>query len=133
MFPFPDRRTEAVLVIIDAVAFELFVAERQRRLASRPEIDRGIIFVGDDLVENTADLQAGRVFAGRDVLAFDGFVNAFESADHERHLVRKFFKHVSEMFEIATNEKLRLLGRDIERHIRRVDGVGNLLHLRLET
>jgi hypothetical protein len=76
LFPFPDRRTEAVLVIITAVAFEFFVTERQRRLASRPEIDRGMVCVGDDLVKNTADLQAGRVFAGCDILAFNGLVNA---------------------------------------------------------
>ena len=36
------------------------------------------------------------------------------------------------MLEVAAYKKLWLLGRDVERLIHRVDGVGDLFHRRLE-
>ena len=119
-------------MIIDTVAFEFFVLERQRGLAGCPQINRGIGFVRDDFGENSADLQAGRIFARRSVIAFDCLVDAFEAANLECHFARKFFQDILEVLEIAADKKLRLFGGDIERLIHRVDGVGDLLHCRLK-
>ena len=94
MLPFPDRRPKSILVIIDAVSFQLFVAESQRSLAGRSQINWRIVFVGDDFVENAADLQSGGILTGRNVLAFDGLVDSFQSANMICHLARKFFQHV---------------------------------------
>ena len=40
LLPFPDRRTESILVIINAVAFQFLVAERQCGLAGRAQVNR---------------------------------------------------------------------------------------------
>src|SRR5437016_3191652 len=133
LFPFAHRRTKTVLVIVDAVAVKFFAPERERSLASCAQINRRIVFVCDDFGENAADLQTRRTLAGRSVITFDGFVDAFESANLKRHLTGKFFKHVLEVLEIATDEELWLFGRDVERVILSIDGVGDFLYLRLET
>ena len=65
-------------------------------------------------------------------MAFDGFVDAFESANFERHRAGKFFQHVFQVLKIAAHEELRLFGRDIECVSLRVDGVGDFFHGRLE-
>ena len=41
-------------------------------------------------------------------MACDRFVDAFKTANHKRHLPRKFLEHVPEMLEIAADEELRL-------------------------
>src|ERR1044071_10192632 len=101
MLPFPDRRPESILVVINAVAFQFHVAERQRTLAARAQVNGRIIFVRDDLRENSAYLQARRILTGRNVLAFDGFVNAFKTSRLISHLAGKFFErseeHTSEL------------------------------------
>src|SRR5581483_558381 len=114
------------------MAFELFVSERERGLTGCAQINRGIVFVRDDLGEDPADLEAGRILTSRRVITFDGFIDAPESADHKRHLTGKFFKHVSEMLKIATDKELGLLRSDVERVVLSVDGVGNFLYLRFE-
>ena len=58
MFPLADGRTEAFFVIIDAVALEFFVAKPERAVTGRPQINRGILFISNDLVEYTAHLEA---------------------------------------------------------------------------
>ena len=80
-------------MVINAVAFEFLVVERQRRFAGCAQVNRRIVFVGDDFGENSTDLQAGRILTGRNVLAFDCFVDAFESTNFKRHRARKFFQH----------------------------------------
>jgi hypothetical protein len=107
--------------------------EGQRSLTRGSQINRRIVFVRDDLRENAAHLQAGRILAGRNVLAFDRLVDAFQSANLIGHPARKFFKHVFQMLKIAADEKLRLARCDVERYVHRVNGVGDLLHLGLET
>ena len=57
-----------------------------------PQINRRIVFVCYDFSENSADLETGRILTGRSVVAFDRFVDAFESANFERHLAGKFFE-----------------------------------------
>ena len=132
-FHFPMRRTESILVIIDAVAFEFLVAERQCRLARCPQIDRRIVFVCDDFSENAADLQAGRILTGRGVLAFDCLVDSFESTNLDTPSCLQILRAQSQVLKIAADKKLRLSSCDVERRILRVDGVGDLLHLGLKT
>ena len=81
-------------MIINAVAFKFFVPKRQRSLPCRSEINRRIVFVCDDFRENPADLQPGGLFTSGSIIAFDRFVDAFESANPECHLAGKFFQHV---------------------------------------
>ncbi len=81
-------------MIIDAVAFEFLVAKRQCRLARCAQVNRRIVFVGDDFGENAADLQAGRILTGGGVLAFDCLVDSFESTNLVGHLASKFFEYV---------------------------------------
>src|SRR5205814_2713664 len=90
-----------------------------------------ILLINDHFVEYAGDLKSGRILASRGVRAFDRLVDSFESADRIGHFAREFFKHILEMLEIAANKKLRLFGRDIERLIHRVDGVGDFLYVRL--
>ena len=104
-FHFPTGRTESILVVINAVAFEFLVAERQRSLAGCAQVNRRIVFVRDDFGENSAHLQAGRILTGGDVLAFDGFIDAFESANFERHRARKFFEHTLSSAENRCRQK----------------------------
>ncbi len=120
-------------MVVKAVAFQFLVAERQCGLARCAQENRRIVFVGDDFGENAADLQAGRILTGRNVPAFDGFVDAFEPPDFKCHRICEFFEHTSQMLKIAADKKLRLASCDVERRIHRVDGVGDLLHLGPET
>ena len=118
-------------MIIDAVTRQLLVCVSQCGRSGRAQINRRFS-LGDDFGKRAAYLQAGRVFAGRRVIAFDRLVDPFESADLISHLASKFFEHFLQMLEIAADKELRLFGRDVERLIHRVDGVGDLLHPRLE-
>src|SRR5437879_6421909 len=58
LLPLPDRRAESFFVIIDSVAFELFVTYRERRLAGCAQINWRIFFVIDDFGEHAADLES---------------------------------------------------------------------------
>ncbi len=104
-------------MIIDAVAFEFFALKCERSFAGCPQINRQVVFACYHFSENPADLETGRIVTGRGVIAFDGFVDAFQSANFERHLAGKFFKHVFEMLKIAAHKKLRLFRGDIERAV----------------
>ena len=66
------------------------------------------------------------------LLAVDRLLNSLEAADAEGHLAGELLQHIGELLEIAGHKKLRLLRRDIERHVLRVDRVGDFLHVRLE-
>src|SRR6476619_1105252 len=66
-------------------------------------------------------------------MAGDRFVDAFETTNHKRHLFRKFLKHIPEMLEIAADEELRLLRRDIESRLCRLNRIWDFLHVWLET
>ena len=119
-------------MIIDSVAFEFFALECERGLAGCSQVNRGIVFVCDELSENPADLKTGRIVTSRSIITFDGFIDALESADPKRHLTGKFFKHVSQVLKIATDKELRLLRRDVERAVLSIDGVRDLLYLRFK-
>ena len=126
-----NRRAETFRVIIATVPGKFLVPERERAGPGRAQIDR-VVLVGNHLGENSGDLQAGRILTRRGVLAFDGLGHSRETADTERHLAGKLLQHFCELLEIARDKKLRLLRRDVERHIRRVDRIRDLLHMRLE-
>src|SRR5262249_36950948 len=115
-------------MIINAVALEFLVVECQRTLARCAQVNRRIVFVGDDLGENSTHLQAGRILTGRNVLAFDGFIDAFESTNLKRHRAGEFLEHTPQMRKIAADKKLRLFCGDVERASLRIDGVGDLLY-----
>src|SRR6266576_6906410 len=104
-------------MIIDAVAFQFLALERESGLAARAQINRQVVFACYDFSENPADLETGRILTGGGVIAFDGFVDAFQPANVERHLAGKFFKYVFEMLKIAADKKLRLFRSDIERAV----------------
>src|SRR5438105_7878038 len=58
LLPPPDRRAESFLVIIDAVVFELFATDRERRLTGCAQINGRVLFVSDDFGEYAADLKS---------------------------------------------------------------------------
>ena len=57
--PIADRRSEAVLVIIDSVTGQFLVLEGQRCLAGCSQINRLFLLVGENLREHAAHLQPG--------------------------------------------------------------------------
>src|SRR5215467_12044273 len=100
-------------MILDTMVFEFSPLKGKRSLASCPQINRRIVAIRDYLGKDSAHLEAGRILASRTIIAFDGFIDSFQSADFERHLAGKFFKHVFEMLKIAADEQLRLFGCDV--------------------
>src|SRR5215472_4791902 len=115
-------------MVINAMALEFVVVERQRSFAGCAHVNRRIVFVGDSLGENSTHLQAGRILTSRNVLAFDGFIDAFKSANLKRHRACKFLEHTPQMRKIGADKKLRLFCGDVERASLRMDRVGDLLY-----